>query len=232
LKTLDIAAAALQGDLQRLAHISQNLANVQTPGYKRLVTVQRPFAAQWDAAAMHGGPSALDTSAGALRATGNERDVAIDGDGYFAVHAPGGRAFTRRLSLRLDDNGVVVHESGQPVLGERGEMRAPPGAAGLQVDAQGEVFAAGRSVGRLQLWRVPAQSIRAAGNGLYEASAAEVQPLDNAKVAVGFQEASNVNSSAEMVRLMETTRHFEAVARAAQGIDEAMEKAIRKLGDL
>lgn len=232
MKALEIAAEAMQGDLQRLAHIGQNLANVQTAGYKRQVTVQRPFAAEWDAAAAQRNPSALDTSAGALRATGNELDLAIDGEGYFAIQGAEGRAFTRRLSLRLDDNGVVVHESGQPVLGERGEMRAAAGAAGLQVDARGEVFAAGRSLGRLQLWRVPAAAVQATGGGLYQASAADAQPLDNAKVAVGFQEASNVNSSAEMVRLMETTRHFEALARTVQGMDDVMEKAIRKLGDL
>ncbi len=48
----------------------------------------------------------------------------------------------------------------------------------------------------------------------------------------GQREGSNVSSSAEMVRLMETSRHFEAMAKVVQGYDDAMDKAIRKLGDL
>ena len=48
----------------------------------------------------------------------------------------------------------------------------------------------------------------------------------------GRVEASNVNTAAEMVRLMETTRHFEAMARLVQGYDDTMDKALRKLGDL
>ena len=56
--------------------------------------------------------------------------------------------------------------------------------------------------------------------------------VDAPRVMAGYQEASNVNSSSEMVQLMETSRHFEALARTVQGYDETLEKAIRKLGEL
>lgn len=228
MKTLEIAAAALQGDLQKLAIISQNLANVQTPGYKRLVEVQRPFATEWDSAALQRETS-LDSRPGALRATNHALDAAIDGEGFFAVQTREGRALVRQLSMRVDAEGLLVNDSGLPVLGERGEMRVDRAAGELRVDARGQVFAGDRALGRLQQWRA-AGALQPLGGGLYQA--ADLQPLDNAKVAVGYQEVSNVNSSAEMVRLMETTRHFEAVARTAQGYDEVMEKAIRKLGEM
>lgn len=231
MKTLEIAALAMQGDMERLAHIGQNLANVQTPGYKRTVAVQRPFEPHF-AEALGGTGTALDARAGALRATGDSLDLAIEGEGFFAVQGKAGRALARQLSLRVGAGGTLVNDAGQAVLGDRGEVHVDSVAGALRVDAQGEVFAGERSLGRLQLWRVPDAALRPQGGGLYEAEEAQLQPLDAPRVRAGYQESSNVNSAAEMVRLMETTRHFEAVARTAQGYDEAMEKAIRKLGDL
>ncbi len=231
MKTMEIAALAMQGDMQKVAHISQNLANVQTAGYKRMVTVQRPFAAEWEAASVQT-EAALDARQGSLRATGNPLDLAVDGEGFFAVQAPQGRMLVRQLSLRVGANGAVVNDAGLPVLGERGELRLDRGETALRVGANGEVFTGSRSIGRLQLWQVAPGALQAAGEGLFQAGEGELQSLDTTKLAVGFQETSNVNSSAEMVRLLETTRHFEAMARTVQGYDEAMEKAIRKLGDL
>jgi flagellar basal body rod protein FlgG len=230
---MEIAAAAMQNDTQRLAHISQNLANVQTPGYKRTVSVQRVFSAEMDAAAATI-EVAHDASAGTLRATDNALDLALDGEGFFAVQTEHGIALTRQAALRLDANGRVVNASGLPLLGERGELRAAPGGAALRVDAHGEVWADNRSLGRLQVLRAGDKTtLQALGGGLYRTAADDAaQPVASPKVMVGYQEASNVNSSSEMVRLMETTRHFEAMARTVQAYDEALEKAIHKLGDL
>jgi flagellar basal body rod protein FlgG len=238
-KTIEIATQALQNDLQRLAHISQNLANVQTPGYKRMVSVQRPFAAEMDAAASESElavpvDATPDISAGALRATGNALDVAIDGDGFLAIQSPQGPALTRQASLRLDAQGRVVNAAGLPVLGERGELRVSTAASTLRVDSHGELWADDHSAGRLRVLSVadPA-SLRPLGGGLYGSGDANPsQPVESPRFKVGYQETSNVNSSAEMVRLMETGRHFEAMVRVVQGYDEAVEKAIRKLGEL
>lgn len=238
MKTVEIVAQAMQGDLQRLAHIGQNLANVQTAGYKRLVSAQRPFAAEMLAAEMPvtaaQTESTTDMTAGALRATGNPMDVAIDGDGFFVVETAQGPALTRQLSLRLDAHGGLVNEAGLSVWGDRGALRAGAAGTAVRVDARGEVWAEGRSIGRLQLLRAAdSAALQPLGAGLYRAADRSLGDAAlGAKVVVGYQEASNVNSSSEMVRLMETSRHFEALARTVQGYDEVMEKAIRKLGDL
>ncbi len=234
MKTLEIAAQAMQADLQRLAHISQNLANTQTAGYKRLVTVQQPFAAQMEAADAQARANAVVHAApGALRATGNALDVAVDGEGYFAVQTPQGVALTRQLSLRLDAQGRVLTEGGHPVLGPRGELRTSPGASALRADANGELWAGDRSIGRLQVVRGgDTAALKPLGGGLYANTGVPGEALEAPSVKTGYLEASNVNASDEMVRLLETSRHFEALARTVQGCDEALEKAIRKLGDL
>lgn len=238
MKTQEIAAQAMQTDLQRLTNISQNLANSQTPGYKRMVSVQRPFTLAMDAAgldaAQPGLQSAVDSTGGALRATGNALDVAVDGEGFFAVQTAQGLALTRRAALRLDAQGRLVNDDGQPLIGERGEIRVGATVSSLRVDEHGELWADGRSSGKLQVLRVAdSTALQAIGGGLYRAGDNDAgQPLEAPRVKAGYQEASNVNSSAEMVRLMETSRHFEAMARVVQGYDETLEKAIRKLGDL
>ncbi len=235
MKTIEIAAQAMQADLQRLAHISQNIANAQTAGYKRLVTVQQPFAMQMEAAeAQVHTSAAVHAAPGALRATGNALDVALDGDGFFTVQTAQGQALARHLSLRFDAQGRVVTAAGDAVLGQRGELRAGPGASALRVDAQGEVWTGDRSIGRLYVVRhADNAALRPLGGGLYaSANASTGEPVETPSVKSGYLEASNVNASDEMVRLLETTRHFEALSRTVQASDEALEKAIRKLGDL
>jgi flagellar basal-body rod protein FlgF len=232
MKTIEIAAQAMQADMQRLAHISQNIANAQTAGYKRLVTVQQPFAAQMEAAEVSARTStAVHAAPGALRATGNALDVVVDGEGFFTVQTAQGQALARHLSLQLDAQGRVVTAAGDAVLGQRGELRAGPGASALRVDAQGEVWAGERSLGRLQVVRrTDNTTLQPLGNGLY--AGGQTDPINTPSVKLGYLEASNVNTANEMVHLLETSRHFEALSRTVQASDEALEKAIRKLGDL
>ncbi len=243
MNAFEIAALSMDGDQQRLTGISQNLANVQTPGYKRLVSAQRPFTeAIALAAAAADAPTAgavdadtrLDMSPGALRPSANPLDLAVGGDGFFEFETPQGPALSRQAALHVDAQGRLVNDAGLAVRTDRGELRVPLPVGALRVDTQGEVFADDRSLGHLLLSRVgePAR-LQPLGGGLYRPAAGDAtQAIDSPQVMPGQREGSNVSSSAEMVRLMETARHFEAMAKVAQGYDDAMDKAIRKLGDL
>ena len=231
MKTLEIAALAMQADMQRLTTISQNIANAQTPAYKREVSVQRPFTSEMDIAAA---ALSIDPSAGPLRATSNPMDLAIEGEGFFVFQTNDGPAVSRRASLKLDPQGRLVNELGMAVETDRGEVRVPLPASGLRVDNRGEIWLGDRSLGRLRTVTVgnPAE-LRSLGDGMYSPPTANaMQTAELTSVQSGRVEASNVNTAAEMVRLMETTRHFEAMARLVQGYDDTMDKALRKLGDL
>jgi flagellar basal-body rod protein FlgG len=235
LNAFEIAALSMDRDMQRLANIGQNLANAQTAGYKRVVSAARPFTEAMAAAASPETDSvALDTSAGPLRASSNPLDLAVEGEGFFEFETPQGAALSRQASLHVDGQGRLVNDAGLPVQGERGELRVTVPVGSLRIDTQGEVWADDRSVGRLRLSRVgnPA-GLEPLGGGLYRPATGDaMQAMDTAHVLSGQREGSNVSSSAEMVRMMETTRHFEAMAKVVQGYDDAMDKAIRKLGDL
>ncbi len=236
MNAFDIAALSMDTDMQRLANIGQNLANVQTGGYKRVVVAQRPFAETMAAIDSTSGTpdTALDMSAGALRASTNPLDLAVDGDGFFEFESPQGPALSRQAMLHVDGQGRLVNDAGLAIRSDRGDLRIPTPANSLRIDAQGEVWVDDRSLGKLQLSRVGnPTALQPLGGGLYRPAADDAtQPIDAPRVLSGQREGSNVSSSAEMVRLMETSRHFEAMAKVVQGYDDAMDKAIRKLGDL
>ena len=116
----------MQRDLMGLNVISQNIANVTTPGYKKQITPA--FQAQLDVALrgtttpMNASAPKIDMAPGPLRPTGNSNDVAVEGDGFFEIVTPSGPAFTRQGALHLDIDGVLVGSQGMPMAGAGGEI--------------------------------------------------------------------------------------------------------------
>lgn len=228
----------MQADEARLKAISQNIANVLTPGYKAQVPVTTSFVKQLDNLgrvltddAHAPASTVIDSRAGNLRYTGNLDDVAVEGAAFLELAGTSGPIYTRQGSLRVDVNGRLVGTQGLPVLGTSGEIvlaNAP-----FSVSALGEVSQGGRVVGTLKLVSFDhPERLEALGNGTYAQGAARVdEGAGGARLRPGFSEASNVNSAQEMVRLSETVRHYEALHKVVQGYDESLEKAIRKLGE-
>lgn len=239
---MTVAAVGMQNDQLRLESISQNIANVLTPGYKKQNITTSAFDVQMAAAQagrearLTASPGAaarlsIDATAGALRATGNLQDVAIDGQSFFEVSTPAGAAFTRQGALRADVQGRLVGAHGMPVMGEGGEISLT--GAPFKVASNGDVVQGERIAGRIKRVRFEQPNLlQPQGNGLYlQGSAVVSDPRSVEPLRAGFQESSNVSSPQEMVRLNETIRHFEALQKIVQGHDESLENAIRKLGD-
>jgi flagellar basal-body rod protein FlgF len=232
---LEIAAIGLRQGEERLAAISQNIANVATAGYKRQIAVTGSFAGHVGAlsSATHDtlSSTAVDRSAGALRSTGRSMDVAIEGESFFEVLTPQGPAFTRQGSFHLDVQGRLVNGQGLPVSGQSGEISLLN--KDFSVLGNGEIHQDGRLVGKLKLVRFDRTAdLAPLGQGMYKAAAGDAgEIVDAPRLRIGFQEASNVNTADEMVRLTGTVRSFEALHKVVQGYDESLEKAIRKLGE-
>ena len=153
--------------------------------------------------------------------------LALEGPGFFVVDAPQGEALTRRGDFRLDNEGRLVTQQGLPVLGDNGpvHLNGTP-----QISADGSVRVAGEVVAQLRIAQVAAGSPLVPLNGdLYRGSPLP-QGDATARVRQGFLETSNVESVQEIVRLVETMRHFETVQRYVRGYDDMMGKAISELG--
>lgn len=238
---MTVAAIGMQNDLLNMNSISQNLANVLTPGYKREVAVNNAFGSYMDAAASDGHAQAnaalaqtrtvIDTSAGTLRHTGNPLDVAIDGEGFFEVMTDTGIFYTRQGSLNADSRGRLVTSQGHVLMGVGGELSVSGSA--VTIERNGEVRQGERVLGQVKLVRFTnPDGLTPLGNGMFSQGNARIaDSASTAAVRAGYQENSNVNSAHEMVRLTETLRHFESMQKVVQGYDEVLEKTIRKLGE-
>lgn len=258
-----ITLNALANDQARIERVATNLANVQTPGYKRELWIERADGPSSFGQAMAGlqpelgtagvgaglgaGPTsgadpaaartmsvatlARDMRTATLRPTGRALDLALGGAGYFEVATDHGPAYTRRGDFQIDAQGRLVTSQGYALLGVGGEITLSGDHA--RIDASGRVLDGDRPVGQLRLIDLDAQQLRALGGGLYAADGA-VRELPGARAVVhqGFLENANVDTAHEMVSLTTSVRHFEALLRVAQGRDEMLGTAIRKLGDV
>ena len=252
---IEILAVALRGmhqDMMRLDQVAMNLTNSATPGYKRQTATAKSFSQVADAyqgtaalavsadPAVTGVASHIDRRAGTLKGTGQPRDSAIDGNGYFEVATESGPAYTRQGNFTVDPRGRLVTAQGHAVMGTGGEILLS--GVTPSVDASGNLWdksdsmagQAARPIGQLKIVHLdPGADLQSLGNGLMTTTAEPVAVTGaDAQVKQGYLENSNVTPVHEMVQLMQIMRHFESLQKAAQGYDEMIGNAVRKLGDL
>jgi flagellar basal-body rod protein FlgG len=242
---LGIVLGSIHADMARMDRIAMNIANAQTPGYKREVVSVMPFAARVDGSAAAQETAVVvqaDQRPGALQPTGQPLDVALTGPGWFEVMTPQGPAYTRQGNFRLDAAGRLVTQQGLPVMGSAGEIQLLQGTP--VIAAAGRVFDGGAGggspvkagatpVGQLRVVRFDAgAAVERVGDGLLRlAGDAAPAPEGSVEVKQGFLERSNVSHMHEMVRLMETVRHLESLQKVAVGYDELLATSIRRLGE-
>ena len=235
IKALDSSRQAMQMHWRRHEVISDNLANVNTPGFKRemarvtaLEDSGQPGISAGRELVVEGRPQ-LD--GGALQATGGALDLAIRGEGFFQVQTPNGNLLTRDGSFSLDAQGLLVHSSGNPVLVDGGSVQI----SGLpSVLPDGSILDDDRPVGRLTLV-APTEGGRLTREGmnLYRAEGGTRElSIEESQVAAGHLEASNVDPMREMVDMIRAFRSYELAQRAARSADETLSTAVNKVGVL
>jgi len=246
--------SALSGNLaamKKLDVIASNLANASTNGFKQdRLAFESVLAGNLNPPAVPPGQTAdpvllqermlTDYSSGALVQTGNALDVALQGDGFFAVRTPDGIAYTRQGNFRLSPDGTLVTASGYPVLskaGERPEEGQPiriDGAGGGKpvVDNQGNISINGEPVASLAIFDFPKPyQLTKAANTLFTAAAGVVPQAASPLTAVsqGSLEQSNVDSISQMVQMVEASRYFETCQRVVRSFDDMAAKAVSDL---
>jgi flagellar basal-body rod protein FlgF len=211
----------LSADVRALGTLSQNVANLTTPGYRALRRVEG-FNASLSPA------TRLDRHDGALMHTGRPLDLALQGDGFFQV-SDGERTFlTRNGQFVLGADGRVTDAHGRALMGQAGPVSLASDAVVIGED--GSIRANGEVSDHLAIASVPGDvELTVAGDGLYTApdgAAAE----GSAKVHQGALEGSNVDPGHEMVQLMELTRHAGSVQHAISTYHAALIAGIDELG--
>jgi flagellar basal-body rod protein FlgF/flagellar basal-body rod protein FlgG len=178
-----------------------------------------------------------DFAQGAFEQTKNPLDVAIDGPGFLVVQTPAGERYTRDGGLKINNQGQLVNSSGYPVLGGSGPIVMQPTDKQLTIASDGNVTVLEGTNrvdsvrGKLRVVRfADAQQLVKEGSNLYSGTAA--QPDIASKVQQGFIEKSNVNSVAEMSRMIEVTRAYTSISAMLQQQGDLRKTAIEKLADV
>jgi flagellar basal body rod protein FlgG len=241
---LTSAAAAMHFYERRQQAIANNLANVDTVGFKK----ERVFGRMVDDA-VAAADSSTDRSQGDVSVTGNPLDVALQGDAFLVVQTPDGERLTRGGSLRLDEERRLVTQQGHLVLGERGPIQLPPGDVGIsrngiitvQPPVTGDSLSGRNATSgvvrqrdtiALRIETVPANAVlQHAGGGMFLPDAAR-QPAAEADrlVLQGALEASNVNAIESLTDMIDTVRAYADVQKSISVMDDIRGIAANQIG--
>lgn len=213
-------ARSLSADVRELGTLSQNVANLTTPGYRAVHTAPG-FLAGVD------GSGRVDTKDGALMHTGRPLDVALQGSGYFQVQVGDQVFLTRSGQFQRDANGALVDAGGHQVLGVDGPLMVD--SDDITIGEDGSLMSGKETVGQLSIVDVAsADALSPVGSGLYAASGDTAE--GTAHVFQGALEGSNVDPGHEMVRLMEISRHAGSVQHAISAYHTAVLAGIDEIG--
>lgn len=236
--------AALSGNLaamRRLDIISNNLANVNTVGFKKdkmtfegiLSSTANPPQVPQNTTAdpiLQKENVYVDYASGPVNQSGNPLDLAIDGDGFFTVSTPDGTAYTRQGNFRLAADGTLVTSDGYPVMGQEGAIRIQ--GSRVEIEAGGEIMVDGTASGKISLvdFAKP-YNLTKIGSALFVPADPQATPqAGTSRIRQGHIEGSNVESILEMVQMIETNRYFEACSKVIKGFDDMAARAATELG--
>ncbi|WP_181702299.1 flagellar basal-body rod protein FlgF [Chthonobacter albigriseus] len=228
---------------RKLDVIANNVANLDTVGYKRLSleldeykmpvaranTFQRrdqvhSFVEDWNTTA--------DFEEGPTETTGNPLDVVIQGDAFFVVMTEGGQErYTRAGNFQIDETGRLVTADGHAVMGEGGEIVFAANEKDVLINNDGTVATNVGPRGSLRLVSFADDAVLShQGDNTFSASGTSL-PATDFMLKQGSIEKSNVEGIIELTRLMEVTRAYESVSKMISEHDDLRSKAIERLGD-
>ena len=223
---MEAATAVMRAAQTRLDVVARNIANVSAPGYKRqsaYATLAATAAARADLPAM---ATHVDATQGKLEATRNPLDLAISGEGFFAVKVGEQIRYLRQGHFSLRDDGTVVNSQGY-ALQQAGGGDLVLDRSDVRIEADGTIFDGGRPVAKLALQTSDAPTSR---DGVLFDLPQDAREPEGSAIRQGMVEASNVSTGDEMIAMMGAIREAESGARLAQTYDDLLGRAISNFG--
>ncbi len=254
-KGLYTAYTGMINEQHRMDTLSNNMANVTTVGYKKEGATSQSFdqvldlkikdsTVGYNLATREGytsrgvkiGENYTDWSQGSFRITGNTYDLALGGNGFFAVEftSKGGETstkYTRAGQFQLDNQGNIVTHEGDYLLDVNGKHITVDPLSETSIDRQGRVMQNGNVIATIQIADFKDYDyLKKYGETYWEPiTGAEFQTADG-QIYSGYLEASNVSSVSEMVNLITISRQYESNQKIIQTIDSTLEKAVNQIG--
>ncbi len=251
IKGLYAAASAMVAGVHRQKLLAHNAANLETPGFKELMTALSDFK-QTGVAFPPGGdandqanfvgmlglgvkvePEVTNYDEAAIKNTGSTFDLALNGPGFFRIRTPQGERLTRDGRFLKDAQGQLVTTDGFPVLNTAGQpIRLAAGA--FSVNPDGTMVVNNQAAGQLGIYAFqdPTKDLVRAENNTFVATGKPLAQALQAGVTVlqGALEMSNVNPSELMTQMVTVSRAYEAAQKMVTTQDEILGRAISSLG--
>jgi len=248
-----MAATGALASEKRLQLLANNLANVNTAGFKKDRGRFRSFDLS-EAMNSRKFPASrgqsqapeywmeyrsyTDFTPGALKKTESPFDLALSGNGFFCVRTPDGVLYTRRGDFAVNADDVLVTQEGWPVLGHGGEIKvklAKPSSVNREfsVSEDGTVTVDGSQVDRLRIVDfTQSHSLEKAGHNYYRSLQpnALVDLDEDIQVSQGYLELSNVDTIRMMTEMIEVLRGYESYQKMMRSVDDMNARLISDVG--
>ncbi|GMG83642.1 flagellar hook-basal body complex protein [Paralimibaculum aggregatum] len=217
-----------------MATIANNIANLDTPGFRRegmifseyVVAAERGDSvsmADLDARFASDRPGRQSITAGAL-------DIAIEGEGFFVVEDPLGLRLTRAGAFQRSEEGLLVTSAGDTVLDAGLAPVFVPPEGEIAIASDGTVSVDGQEQARIGIFTGPQEALTRSGDTGFLVPAEAITAVEAPKLRQGALEGSNVDPVLEIARMIEVSRAYEQAQQLIQDEDDRIREAIDRLG--
>lgn len=227
---VEIGSALLSRTQSETDMAAHNMVNVTTPGYKaRRLFAEVLLAGQGQVVVPAKSLETIDFTPGKIETTGSPLDLAIQGEGFFAVRSESGLYYTRNGQFSRDEDGRLVTAQGYALQSESGDVVTT--SPDFAVTSDGVILEEGEPTARIAVLRFEDNAVlRTAEGGLFEAPG-DIRPqAATPQLQQGALETSNVSNVSEMLALMASLRRAESGQRLIQIYDDLLGRALTVFG--
>lgn len=241
IKGIYSSGSGMQPRMLRLEVIGNNLANINTTGFKRdNIFVQVLKNASTVNETQSNDLEGLDVvqftdySEGSFYQSNNPLDLAIQGEGFFVVETPRGLRYTRNGNFSLSIDGTITTSEGYPVLGSSGRITLPDvnklTQADIGISQTGEITLDKKVIGKIRITSFDKITKMKKDSASMFMTNEQPREIDTSKdstiIRQGYLEESNVDGIEEMIQMVELSRSFESDQKAIQYQDGTLERAV------
>ncbi len=227
-KGIYLAARGMQARMKNLEVVANNLANLNTTGFKE----EMPFSMVMNQYGNVSLQQNTDFEQGNLMQTSNPLDLAISGNGYFVVQTQYGSELTRNGNFKISNEGYLVDENGNKVMGNNGaiylDKLAPDQKKSITISKSGEVIMGGNIIDNLQIVNMndPQAAPRTTGvNFSADGIGYQAASPSDFTVRQGYLEESNVNPIREMETMIQLNNEYDSAHRVINYLDKSLDEA-------
>lgn len=231
-KGIYTAARGLEYRGKNIESVSNNLANVNSTGFKKEGEFQQILNSMGETEVRQ----VRDFSQGNLVNTAAPLDLAIRGDGFFEVKTDNGTQLTRNGKFTISEEGFLITLSGEKVMGSRGEINLSSYRLNddqtIKITRDGEIRVGKEIVDHIKVSTVEdPQKLKKAGGSNYVDDYQEFIPVkeDKFEIMSGYIEESNVNPIYEMQKMIQINKEYEAAQKIINTIDTSL-ASLREIG--